>query len=473
MSALLALGTTAIAQSDACRWSALESDGQVGVSGLVEAMTVYDDGNGPALFVGGGLGSGGRTIINNIGRWDGSAWQPLPGPMGVGVNSRVLSMAVFDDGSGPALYVGGVFSEAGVGFGQPGGLLVERVARWDGSEWSALEGPFHAGVRLCTGPRCLVEVLAMAVYDDGSGPALYIAGNFTRAGGIIANHIARWDGQDWSPLISPGGGETENGVNARVTALVVHDDGTGEALYVGGEFTTAGGQTANRIARWTADGWAPVDPFGVGLDAAPEALAVFDYGDGPQLFAGGSIFEAQFEPVNNIARWDGREWWSLEDPIGRELNGRVRDLIVFDDGAGPALYASGDMVRTGDRTLNHLGKWLGLGNGWTGLEGPAGIGLSDNVPAMGAYDDGTGAGLYAGGLFSDAGGIRVSSIGRWSCQRPCRADLDGDGELTLFDFLAFQNAFAMGDPVADFDGDGDLTLFDFLAFQNDFALGCP
>ena len=55
----------------------------------------------------------------------------------------------------------------------------------------------------------------------------------------------------------------------------------------------------------------------------------------------------------------------------------------------------------------------------------------------------------------------------------CRADIDGDGELTLFDFLAFQNAFASGDPVADFDDDGELTLFDFLAFQNAFALGCP
>ncbi|MEQ8843726.1 MAG: GC-type dockerin domain-anchored protein [Phycisphaerales bacterium] len=55
---------------------------------------------------------------------------------------------------------------------------------------------------------------------------------------------------------------------------------------------------------------------------------------------------------------------------------------------------------------------------------------------------------------------------------PCRADFDGDGELTLFDFLAFQNAFDAGDLAADFDGDGQLTLFDFLAFQNEFDAGC-
>ncbi len=54
----------------------------------------------------------------------------------------------------------------------------------------------------------------------------------------------------------------------------------------------------------------------------------------------------------------------------------------------------------------------------------------------------------------------------------CPADFDGDGDLTLFDFLAFQNAFDAGETSADFDGDGSLTLFDFLAFQNAFDAGC-
>ena len=56
---------------------------------------------------------------------------------------------------------------------------------------------------------------------------------------------------------------------------------------------------------------------------------------------------------------------------------------------------------------------------------------------------------------------------------PCYADLDGDGALTIFDFLSFQNLFATGSPEADCDDDGTLTLFDFLCFQNAFAVGCP
>lgn len=54
----------------------------------------------------------------------------------------------------------------------------------------------------------------------------------------------------------------------------------------------------------------------------------------------------------------------------------------------------------------------------------------------------------------------------------CQADLDGDGTLTLFDFLTFQDAFATGRDTADLDCDGELTLFDFLAFQSLFAVGC-
>jgi hypothetical protein len=54
----------------------------------------------------------------------------------------------------------------------------------------------------------------------------------------------------------------------------------------------------------------------------------------------------------------------------------------------------------------------------------------------------------------------------------CRADIDGDGGLTIFDFLGFQNLFDSGDLGADFDADGALTLFDFLAFQNEFDMGC-
>ncbi|MEQ8844656.1 MAG: GC-type dockerin domain-anchored protein [Phycisphaerales bacterium] len=71
-----------------------------------------------------------------------------------------------------------------------------------------------------------------------------------------------------------------------------------------------------------------------------------------------------------------------------------------------------------------------------------------------------------------SGAGRVQGTLTFRDQPSCYADMDGDGALTVFDFLAFQNAFASGDATADCDGDGALSLFDFLCFQNAFAGGC-
>jgi len=97
----------------------------------------------------------------------------------------------------------------------------------------------------------------------------------------------------------------------------------------------------------------------------------------------------------------------------------------------------------------------------------------------------TGAVWIAGLIFDDVGTfdrIEIDSGGGdgWLFSvdnilfesQACYADFDGDGSLTIFDFLGFQNAFDAGDPAADCDADGSLTLFDFLCFQNLFDAGC-
>jgi len=54
----------------------------------------------------------------------------------------------------------------------------------------------------------------------------------------------------------------------------------------------------------------------------------------------------------------------------------------------------------------------------------------------------------------------------------CPADFDGDGELTILDFVAFQGAFVSGDDAADANADGALNVLDFIAFQVWFEAGC-
>ena len=128
---------------------------------------------------------------------------------------------------------------AGGDFTTAGGVTANRIAKWDGttSSWSALGSGMNSTVR------------ALAV--DGGGN-LYAGGDFTTAGGVTANYIAKWDGttSSWSALGS--------GMNSAVFALTM--DGSGN-LYAGGRLTTAGGVPANRIAKWTAaDGRAIAGP---------------------------------------------------------------------------------------------------------------------------------------------------------------------------------------------------------------------
>lgn len=54
----------------------------------------------------------------------------------------------------------------------------------------------------------------------------------------------------------------------------------------------------------------------------------------------------------------------------------------------------------------------------------------------------------------------------------CYADFTRDGELDLFDFLEYVNAFNAANPAADCDASGSLDLFDFLCFTNAFNAGC-
>lgn len=55
---------------------------------------------------------------------------------------------------------------------------------------------------------------------------------------------------------------------------------------------------------------------------------------------------------------------------------------------------------------------------------------------------------------------------------PCIADFDGDGSLTILDFVRFQLAFVAGDPAADCDDNGALEILDFSCFQAAFLEGC-
>jgi hypothetical protein len=214
-------------------------------------MTVFDDGSGPALYAGGDFTNAGSVSASGIAKWNGSSWSALSGGLSA---DAVHALTVFDDGGGAKLYAGGYFLVFG---GDP-----HAVAKWNGSSWSAL------GIFLTD--CCYGAVYALSVADVGNGPALYAGGYFTNAGGVAAKSIAKLNGSSWSPLGSGMSGEYPT-----VEALTEFDDGDGSALYAGGWFTAAVDSGDNYLARWRGCR-SPNPPSGLAADPRDTGASAAD-----------------------------------------------------------------------------------------------------------------------------------------------------------------------------------------------------
>jgi len=258
-----------IARWDGSAWHSFTSGGQIGMSGSMRALTVW---NGD-LIAGGHFTTAGGQTVNRIARWDGSAWHPFESDGEIGMSGFVTALTVWNGD----LIAGGGFTTAG-------GQTVNHIARWDGSAWH----PFTSGGQIGVNG----SVYALTVWNGD-----LVAGGFpTTAGGQTVNRIARWDGSAWHPFESDG----EIGANSVVRALRVWNGD----LIAGGLFTTAGGQTVNRIARWTGPlwGWQPIYFGGeIGVNNAVRALT----GWNQNLVAGGEFTTAGDQTVNHIARLEG------------------------------------------------------------------------------------------------------------------------------------------------------------------------
>jgi hypothetical protein len=337
-----------IARWDGAAWTPLGSGipgefNSHGYQGCCANVRSIASGQTGGVLVAGNFIVAGGVTVESIGDYSGGLWHDLAGGI---VNSgctdcaRVIySMTRFGDpGIGP-LYAAGTFDLAG-------GVAAARVAHWDGQAWSAL----GAGIGAATGD--LFPPVAQAVIAfQGS---LYIGGAFSRAGSVDTNTIARWDGTAWS-AVGGGVGVPEGGRRPSIDAMAVYDDGRGQALYVGGILDEVGGVPVRNIARWDGATWSALgDGVGSGVNDRILSMAVFDDGSGPALYAGGEFADAGGASALNIASWNGQRWL----PLGDGADAGVYTLAVFDDGSGQALWAGGEFNSAGG-VGSHLARWVG------------------------------------------------------------------------------------------------------------------
>ncbi len=348
-STVAGLETPHIVRYDGTSFSAVGTGGPVTEVGC---LTVFDngDGNGPMLYAG----------SNDVRRWNGTVWETLPGIAG-----RIHAFAVFDGPGvgGPLLHAAGRF----------GGTAYNNVARLFGTNWITLgqglsggSGPIGGG-----GPT----VFDLAVYDDGSGEALYAGGVFAGSGSISARNVARWDGITWSPL---AGGSSGTNDDDDVYALEVFDPGTGPKLYAKGRFQSAQGSTIYPVGAWNGTSW--TDPgFTVPVFRLTE-MAVFDDGDGPALYTNGRPTDTFSSVGTRFTRFDGTTHTLLEDGI----QGVVEVMAPVDFGQGPELFVGGSFQSLPPLRDSFLARWSSCSGLWEDLGG--GTSGDKGVPGL----DGTG-----------------------------------------------------------------------------------
>jgi hypothetical protein len=269
---------------------------------------------GNRLYVGGNFTNVMGTARNSLaafGRSTGGLqnWNPNPGISTANQSPSINALAL----SGTTLYAGGDFTTNG---GQPR----LRLAALDTTSGNAVAA-FNPGV---SNP-----VAALAV----SGNTLYVGGAFTNIGGQVRGRIAAVDATTgavsvWNPDATPVAAAT------RVNALVVAN----RSVYAGGAFTAIGGAFRNRagglrVSDGQAHDWNP------NANAPVRAL----YRTADALFVGGEFTTLGGQRHNYFAVFNARPLFT-PGTQERLADGTFRSQITSGDGVRLIIQSTEDFT---------------------------------------------------------------------------------------------------------------------------------
>lgn len=215
------------------------------------------------------------------------------------------------------------------------------------------------------------------ILSINSGTYLYAAGLFTQAGGKTANYIAKWNGNNWSPV----------GTGSEIESQIYTINYFKNNLYVGGGWLNAGGN-ANFILKWDGVSWSPLNTAQA-VNGIVYSLSSSD----SMLYAAGGFTN----PQNYIAAWNDTGWSSSLPGMQRSDNGTFGNIAV---GSSNTLYAAGSSGSFDKAVIQWNGSsWLELGT-------LTGYGINSLLPL--------GNELYVGGVFTEIGGQTVNNIAEWN-----------------------------------------------------------
>jgi hypothetical protein len=176
--------------------------------------------------------------------------------------------------------------------------------RYQSNQWIAANTAGDFGWFSFCSQGLQATVRALAIDSRGH---IYVGGSFISAGGISANRIAKWGGVSWSAL--------GTGLNSTVRALLIGND---DVVYVGGDFTTAGGAQIRYLASWDGQRWGKVGAVPNGM-----VTSITRDLDGALLVAG-AFSSIGTMPADRIAKWNGTSWLSFGVAANTTVNAACR-----------------------------------------------------------------------------------------------------------------------------------------------------
>lgn len=417
-----------------------------GTNGQVLALEIVVENGVPVLWVGGGFTQAGGASRPFLARFEinGNGWADVPGGR---PNGGVSALEWLSVAGQEALYVAGDFT-AMDRTGVPD-LDANRIARWQDDEFFALGN----GLSGFGGSGTDANAKALALF----GGDLIVGGRFRGAESFDSFGLARWNGSQWFALddsrlanpgwadLSPsaGGGTVHSLANVGGQLLIGADrilrlprpecDGTAEP-FGGGVIATWNGAQFDELGVRDSDGSPNPSCGATGpTNNAGGQLSVRSIAQQPGgLFIGGQFqvalrqfFESQFGPavpqLNNVSRLDGDRFLTLPggpeaDQIGVLGPGGADVRAIVNAQGGQ--YFAGRFASSGfnpPQTLSNVARldgdaWADLVDADTGQQGIAGI------VEVALADPQTGD-IYLGGSFSTAGGKPANNIVRWDGQR--------------------------------------------------------
>jgi hypothetical protein len=314
-----------IAKWNGSAWSAVSSSTEQIANGEVFAIAV----SGSKVYAGGAFTNAGNSGADNLAVWNGTSWEPfcITPNQKIG-NVRALQVI------GSTLYVGGDF-EDGAGIAAADYLLACDLASPSGTPRATTAvKPFSSSVK------------ALTATSDGT---LYAGGRFSDLENIPAADSVAYlpQGGTWQAMGS-GGGTCDCALDAFVRGLTAN----GTDVFVGTEGSNVAGiAQADHVAKWDGSEWSAVGSNTSGANGwFPAGTNIYGLVSvGSNVFATGTFQNANGDArADNIAWFDGTKW----QPVGS--NGAGNGPWIGEGSAlalvDRQLYAAGNFTSAGGDT---------------------------------------------------------------------------------------------------------------------------